>query len=145
MEPNTEKKSFKVLLVDDDEFIRLFLRDTLYVHGKETGVEVSLAGTLEEADHELVSNPPDLVFLDLGLPLKEGETPNPSAGFEFLQHIRANQKYKNIQVLIFSGYGDKQLKERAMELGAADYLVKGEFMPQDIVRIVEKIRTAKAS
>jgi DNA-binding response OmpR family regulator len=73
---------------------------------------------------------PDLIVLDLMLPSM--------TGWDFLERIRKNEKWKDIPVIILSvrtGSGDRL---RANELGVAHYMTK-PFVPTELQRVVREI------
>jgi CheY-like chemotaxis protein len=59
---------------------------------------------------------PDLIFLDINMPV--------ITGFEALKAIKANERFSNIPVVIFSTSKNEIHKKKSYELGAAYYLVK---------------------
>ncbi|MCA9499498.1 MAG: response regulator [Nitrospira sp.] len=71
---------------------------------------------LESNASSIVSNLPSVVLLDLRLPRIDG--------LEILKAIKANQKFKNLPVIILSTSKAESDVTRALELGADDYLVK---------------------
>ncbi len=132
----------KVLLVDDDEVIRIYFRDILWIHGLDQRYSLTTVDSIDKAK-KIINDPesrPDIVFLDLVLPFeKEGRTMiGPEAGLDLLRWIKSSAELKYIKVIIFSGHTEKSLKSKAKELGADDYLVKGENMPRDIVDFIEQ-------
>src|SRR5258708_6437366 len=64
---------------------------------------------------------PDLIFLDIRLPRMDG--------FQVLERLRADEELKHLPVIILSNYGEKELVERGMRLGALEYLIKAETTP----------------
>lgn len=140
----TEDKK-KILLVDDNEIIRLYFRDVFWIHGLEDKYELSICKSIEEA-LELIENPktrPELVFSGLVMPMKEDNktTITAEAGFSLLEKIKSNAELKKIRVIIFSGHDDKKYQERAKELGAESFLVKHENMPRELVQFIENLDT----
>ncbi len=117
---NTE--SFSILVVDDDNYIRLFLKETL--EGK--GYRVELAEDGEEALAKIKSSPPDLVLTDLKMPGKDG--------LELLKDI--NQLDEPIGVIIITAYGTVETAVKAMKDGAFDYLTK----PFSITEIESRLK-----
>jgi DNA-binding response OmpR family regulator len=81
----------KILVVDDEDNIRLLYQEEL----RDSGYEVLLAGSAEEALKIVAEEPPDLITLDVKLPGMNG--------FEFLKELKANQK--DIPVILCSAYG----------------------------------------
>lgn len=71
---------------------------------------------------------PDIVLLDLILPKM--------SGFDFLRDIKAMPHLKDIPVVVLSNLDDQTDKERALELGAADYFVKANT---DLSMLTKKI------
>lgn len=115
----------KILIVEDDEFLR-----TLNAKRLETeGFEVSVAVDGSEALTKLTELKPDLVFLDLLLPNVDG--------FEVLTKIKQDEATKDIPVIVFSNLGQPEDIERAKQLGADDFMVKANFTLDDVI---EKIR-----
>jgi len=73
---------------------------------------------------------PDLVLLDLILPDMNG--------IEVLERIRAKEKIKDIKVLILTNYTDKQLEEKGLKMKAEKYLLKTDYTPSQLVKIVKE-------
>ena len=117
---NTE--SHHILVVDDDNYIRLFLKETL--EGK--GYRVELAEDGEEALAKIKSSPPDLVLTDLKMPKKDG--------LELLTDV--GQLDEPIGVIIITAYGTVETAVKAMKDGAFDYLTK----PFSITEIESRLK-----
>ncbi|MBI2514931.1 response regulator [Candidatus Wolfebacteria bacterium] len=137
-----DQKKIKILLVDDDEMIRIYLTEIFWVHGLEAKYEIDDVNTPEKAE-ELINNPetrPRLIFLDLVMPTqKDGRIEStPEAGLNLLKKIKSNPELQNIKVVIFSGFTQGDFKNQALELGAEAFLEKGENLSQDILNCVEK-------
>jgi DNA-binding response OmpR family regulator len=111
----------RVLVVDDDasvtRLVSLFLRDE--------GFEVLTAGNGEEALREIEQTEPDVIVLDLQMPVMDGET--------FYRELRA--RGAEIPVLVLSAYGARAASRR---LGAQDSLDK-PFDPDTLVTRVERL------
>lgn len=119
----------KILIVEDDAVL-------LKMYGRKftkEGFEVAEAGDGEEGLAKLAAGPaPDVVLLDVMLPKMDG--------FAVLAKIKENPATKNIPVFLASNLGNAQQdKDRGLQSGAADYLVKSEHTPAEIVA---KIKTA---
>lgn len=113
----------KVLVVDDEPPIRKLLRMGL---GKQ-GYELLEAANGRIALVLLTQNP-DLVILDLGLPDIDG--------LEVLKKIRSHDEA--IPVIVLSSRGDETTKVQALEFGADDYVTK----PFGIDELLARMRTA---
>ncbi len=73
---------------------------------------------------------PDLLFLDLNMPYKDG--------IETLKELRADHRYDNLPIVIFSTSGNQAHAETCYTFGANLYIVKPETFDQ-IVQMVKKI------
>lgn len=113
----------KVLVVDDEPPIRKLLR---------MGLTTQNYQVLEAPDGktalDLMSQEPDLVVLDLGLPDIQGH--------ELLRTIR--MKNERIPVVVLSSRGDEAGKVQALDLGADDYITK----PFGMGELIARLRTA---
>jgi two-component system response regulator AtoC len=113
----------RVLVVDDEENIRLVLRTLLKKHGFE--VEVADSG---EAALALVDTfGPDVILTDVRMP-KMG-------GLDLLATLKAKQN--TATVIVMSAYGNIDLALEAMKAGAYDYVGK-PFKPDEIVLALRK-------
>jgi len=101
---------YTVLIVDDEEGIRRSLGDIL----EDEGYEVITAQEGREAIKLITSLSPDLVFLDIWLPDKDG--------IEILEEIKS--KKKELPVVMISGHGTIEQAVKATKLGAYDFLEK---------------------
>ena len=115
----------KVLVIDDEPPIRKLLRMGLETQGYQT-MDASNA----KAALELMSDKPDLVILDLGLPDMEG--------LELLRQIRALRE--DLPVVVLSSRGDEAAKVAALDQGADDYVTKPFGMEELLARIRAALR-----
>ncbi|MDP2668664.1 MAG: response regulator [bacterium] len=134
----TKGKIIKILSVEDDEFMRIFLRDVFWIHGGE-GFEMLMARNISEARDFLGKDTPDIIFLDMVLPDREGGELSAKNGLGFLDEIKSNPALKGINVIVFSGYTDADAKKIALKKGADLFLVKGEHLPKELVDATEKM------
>jgi len=115
----------KVLVIDDEPPIRKLVRMGLETQGYQT-MDASNA----KAALELMSDKPDLVILDLGLPDMEG--------LELLRQIRALRE--DLPVVVLSSRGDEAAKVAALDQGADDYVTKPFGMEELLARIRAALR-----
>lgn len=137
----------KILLVDDDEMLRIYFKDIFWIHNLEYKYELTVADNIKKAE-EIIINPetrPDIIFLDLVMPIEiNGRMKTtPEAGMGMLKKIKSDPKLKNIKVIIFSGHNEKALMNEVKKLGAENYLIKGDNLPKDLVNFIEKIAEQK--
>ncbi|GEM_PF-568464 len=101
-----------VLVVDDSDDIRLALRTIL----EEVGHDVHELSDGIEVLPWLQSNSPDMILLDVAMPLKDG--------FQTLSELIADSRYAHIPVIKVTAKGRTQDLERARSLQARDYISK---------------------
>ncbi len=110
----------KILIVEDDEFLRSLAAKRLEKEGYK--IDVAIDG--ETAYPKAVEAKPKLILLDLLLPGIDG--------FAVLEKLRADDNFKNIPVVVFSNLGQKEDIEKAKQLGANDFLIKANFTLDDV-------------
>ena len=113
MSANGKATRHRVLIVDDEESMRLFLARTL-----NTGLQadVTLAGTCEQALRLAGNYAYDAILLDLLMP--------GVGGFEVLAEIRRASPNATTPVIVVSMLSDQATKDRCMKAGANAYVVK---------------------
>ena len=113
----------RVLVVDDEEAIRRFLRVTL----ASQDYAIIEAASGQAALSETSENRPDIVILDLGLPDIDG-----------IEVIRRLRKWSQIPIIILSVRGSEKDKIEALDAGADDYLTK----PFGVGELLARLRAA---
>jgi DNA-binding response OmpR family regulator len=117
----------KILFVEDEPNLQKTIGEILRQKSyKIFGAFDGVAG-IEMVEKEN----PDLILLDLILPKKDG--------FEVLKELKANEKFKNIPVIILTNLEGTGDVEKALDLGATTYLVKANYKLEDIVEKIEGI------
>lgn len=114
----------KILIVDDEEFIRLSLGEGL----KDLGYKVATASDGAEAEEKVKKIKPQIVFLDMRL--------SNESGLDVLTKVKEIDS--EVEVVIMTAYGDTQTAVKAIKLGAYDYIGK-PFDLQEIDIIIKKI------
>jgi two-component system cell cycle response regulator len=79
---------------------------------------------------------PDFIYLDLRLPGLDG--------FEVLERLRASPATMHIPVIILTNYGEPELRERGLKLGALEFLVKSDTDPAELSESVERAISPRA-
>lgn len=121
-----DNKKARILLCEDDEFIRKSYAARL----KAEGYEPILAINGEEASQKIVSEKPDLVLLDIMMPVKDG--------FTVLKEAKENGEIKDIPIVVFSNLGQETDIQEAMSLGAVDYLTKSNLTMKEMIAKIEE-------
>jgi len=119
----------KILLVEDDPM----LQDIYLTKLKEKGFEVSLASDGEKVMPQLQKTKPDLMLLDIVLPLKDG--------WEVLSEVRKDPTWNNMKIVVLSNIGEASDVEKGFALGANLYLIKAHFTPSQVVGEINKLLT----
>jgi two-component system, cell cycle response regulator len=127
---DTENRSeLNLLLVEDNPVEAIMMRGTLggrRATGSSFTYAVTHATTLAEALACLEAAGADVVLLDLSLP--------DASELHALRKVR--EQFPDTPVVVLPGLNDEELARRAIEAGAQDYLVKGEFNDQLLLRAV---------
>lgn len=122
--------SNRILVIDDELGVLKFLRSCL----KTDGFEILVAANGADALNALEREAPDLVILDLMMPIMDG--------FEVLKRIR---EWSHIPVLILSARCNEQDKVRCLDLGADDYICKPFGIDELVARIRAVLRRSKCA
>jgi len=115
----------KILIIEDDRFLRKIYKNKL----EAEGFEVTEATEGEEGVHKAQSELPNLILLDLMLPRKDG--------FDVLTDIKKDLKTKDIPVIILTVLGQESDIKRGLDLGAVNYLVKGQTDLNQVVKVIK--------
>jgi two-component system, OmpR family, alkaline phosphatase synthesis response regulator PhoP len=125
----------KVLVVDDNPQIIELLED----HFSRGGYHVINASNGHEALAKVYQERPDLILLDIMMPLLDG--------YEICRTLKNNQETKHIPVIFITARGEAAHIERGFELKADGYVVK-PFDPKELsdfaARILETFRRPDA-
>ena len=115
----------KIMIVDDSRTMRKMLAGTLRDAGHEI---IGDAGNGEEALKLLETISPDLITLDITMPVMDG--------IQALGLIK--EKYPDVKVVIVSAAGQKEKVMEALKKGASDFLQK-PFETEKVVEVIERI------
>lgn len=116
-----------ILLIEDEEILLEVLQKKLLKEG--FAVETARDGL--EGLESMKRKRPDLVLLDIIMPRIDG--------YEVLEKMQKDASLSNIPVIIISNSGQPVEIDRALALGAKDYLIKAQFSP---LEVITKVRDA---
>jgi DNA-binding response OmpR family regulator len=102
----------KILVADDEEVIRKFLR----IHLAKLGYEVKEAADGEQAMEQLGKDDFDLLICDILMPKKDG--------WEVIKEVKANPKTKNIPVIVLTAKNEDSDMFKGYDLGVNYYMTK---------------------
>lgn len=117
----------KVLIVDDEPSIIVplqFLMD-------QNGYETSVAFSGEEAMETVAASHPNLILLDIMLPIIDG--------FEVCQRVRENPDWNDIRIILLTAMGSEASIAKGLALGADAYITKPFSNSEVIAKVKEFI------
>ena len=119
----------KILYVEDDEMNRDMLSRRL----QRRDHEILLAMDGQEGLDKMKSENPDLVLMDMGLPVVDG--------WEATTRAKADDEIKSIPIIALTAHALESDRQKALECGANDFDTK----PIDLKRLLAKIESLLAS
>jgi two-component system, OmpR family, alkaline phosphatase synthesis response regulator PhoP len=114
----------KILIVDNEPNIVISLEFLM----QQSGYEICIARDGEEALMQMAAFQPDLVLLDVMLPLRNG--------FDVCQKIRENSAWNRVKLVMLSAKGRDFEVTKGLALGADAYVTK----PFSTIELVEQVR-----
>jgi CheY-like chemotaxis protein len=119
--------SKQVLLVEDDEDNRDLV--AFVIARSRMDVELVLAENGQEALDKSFAKPPDLILMDMQMPVMDGWNAVPI--------LKADDRTKNIPIIAFTAQAKPEDKARAREMGCIDYYTK-PMDPEELLALVQK-------
>jgi CheY-like chemotaxis protein len=114
------------MIVDDDAFVR---RPLEYIFREEGFLPVTAVDG-EQCLEMVADHLPDLIFLDVMMPGKDG--------FEVCRTLKNDPRYADIPIILLSARGREHDRERGLALGAEEFLTK-PYSPSDLIRRVREL------
>ena len=130
-EKKENKTGVRVLLVEDDDFLRKIYKTKL----EREGFDVSVAVNGKEALRRIMKGNPQIVLLDIILPIMDG--------FEVLEHVKKDSSKSSIPIVMLTNLGQENEIEKGFKLGAEDYIIKSHLTVGEIIRKVKEILIKK--
>ncbi len=122
--------SARILIVDDEpRYLRLMEANLV-----TEGFQVIKATNGQEAVDLVASHQPDLVLLDVMMPILDG--------FEACERIR---EFSSVPIIMVTARGEENARVRGLDLGADDYIVKPFAAPELLARVRAVLRRIKTS
>jgi len=115
-----------ILLVDDD----LTLREMYDERLKAEGFDIIQASNGEEAMRKARESKPSIILLDIMMPKVNG--------FDVLKDLKADPDLKDIPVIVLTALIQDVDRVQGKKLGAADYIVKSETMPGEVITKIKR-------
>ncbi|MBI2113208.1 MAG: response regulator [Candidatus Wildermuthbacteria bacterium] len=111
-----------ILFIEDESALQKTLGDVL----KQEGFAVISALDGEKGIQMAKEGSPDLILLDLMLPKQNG--------FDVLKSLKADEKTKDIPVIVLTNLEAMEDIQKVLELGATTYLVKASYSVEEVVQ-----------
>ncbi len=115
-----------ILVVDDEPYV---IRSLTFVLQKE-GYDVSSAVNGEEAMAKVRESKPNLMFLDVMMPKKNG--------YEVCQEIKNDSGLSDIYIIMLTAKGQEADREKGLDLGANEFMTK-PFSPARVIKRVREL------
>ena len=119
----------KVLIVDDESFIRFLLEQTLE-ELEDEGVELISADNGETALEIIRTEMPDIVFLDVMMPKMNG--------FDVCNKVKNELGMHEVYIVLLTAKGQEFDKQKGIDVGADIYMTK-PFNPDDVLAKAKEI------
>jgi DNA-binding response OmpR family regulator len=121
----------KVLIIEDE----IPLREALVLKLKKEGFEPIGAKDGAEGIEAARTQKPDLIFLDILMPKMNG--------LDVLKELKTNAALVNTPIIILTNLPEESARQKAKELGAAEYLVKSNSPLELLIEKVKKYTQGK--
>jgi DNA-binding response OmpR family regulator len=122
----------RILLIDDDQALLTIFSTALTKDGYEVTTASDGASGIQAGKNGTF----DLILVDQILPDMRGN--------DIVKMLKAEDKLKAVPIMILSNFGQNELIQEAMNLGAVDYILKYQIEPADLVAKVKAVLKEKA-
>lgn len=120
------KESKKILIVDDDKF----LREMYVAKFSGSGFEVNSVGSVKEAINLFQEGyEPDILLFDIIMPMEDG--------WDLMKQIQENDYIKKSKKIVLSNQGEEEDKEIGEKYKVDGYIVKALNTPSEVVKQVQ--------
>ena len=115
----------KILIAEDDTF----LARAYEAKFKRAGLTFKITSNGQECLDSLDSFEPDVLVLDLLMPVKDG--------YAVIKEVKANPKWSALPIIVASNLGQKEDIDRCLALGVSDFFVKSDNSLQQLIQLIE--------
>ncbi|MBD2211826.1 response regulator [Nostoc linckia FACHB-104] len=130
--PQRQPSEAKVLIVDDDPVMLAGLSALL----TPWGLEVTTLSQPQQFWQVLTKTSPDLVILDLQMPLVNG--------LDLCQVIRQDAQWGDLAILVVTAYTDAESLQQAFAAGVDDFITKPVIGPELVTRVLNRIQRVRS-
>ena len=122
-----DDKDLQVLIVEDEQLLNEAYSRVLAA----ASISLLRAYNGKEALDLLKKNKPDIILLDLRMPVMDG--------IEFLKKLNPKQNLPDAKIIVFSNYDDQREIDEAFSLGAMHYMLKAWATPDELVKLIREV------
>lgn len=127
---NMSDKDLQVLIIEDEQLLNEAYARVL----SAAGISLLRAYNGKEALDILKTDTPDIVLLDLRMPVMDG--------IEFLKKLQPKDNLPDAKIIVFSNYDDQHEIDEAFSLGAMHYMLKAWATPDELVKLIREVDNA---
>jgi len=120
-------KNVQVLIIEDEQFLNEAYARVLAA----ANISLLRAYNGKEALEILKTEKPDIILLDLRMPVMDG--------IEFLKKLQPKELLPNAKIIVFSNYDDQREIDEAFALGAMHYMLKAWATPNELVKLIQEV------
>ncbi|HSX06399.1 MAG TPA: response regulator transcription factor [Candidatus Saccharimonadia bacterium] len=124
---STDAKNVQVLIIEDEQLLNeAYARVLAAAH-----ISLLRAYNGKEALEILKAEKPDIILLDLRMPVMDG--------IEFLERLQPKEQLPGTKIIVFSNYDDQHEIDQAFALGAMHYMLKAWATPDELVKLIREV------
>lgn len=127
---NMSDKDLQVLIIEDEQLLNEAYARVL----SAANISLLRAYNGKEALDILKNEKPDIILLDLRMPVMDG--------IEFLKKLRPKDNLPDTKIIVFSNYDDQHEIDEAFNLGAMHYMLKAWATPDELVKLIREVDNA---
>jgi two-component system response regulator (stage 0 sporulation protein F) len=127
---NMSNKDLQVLIVEDEQL----LNDAYARVLAAANIALLRAYNGKEALDILKTEQPDIILLDLRMPVMDG--------IEFLKRLQPKDNLPDAKIIVFSNYDDQHEIDQAFALGAMHYMLKAWATPDELIKLIREVDNA---
>lgn len=123
-------KDLTVMIIEDERLLNDAYAQVL----QSTGIKLLRAYDGQEALDILQNETPDIVLLDLRMPVMDGIT--------FLKKLEPRSTMPDTKIIVFSNYDDQKEIDEAFSLGAMHYMLKAWATPDELIKLIREVNNS---
>ena len=128
----SKENKLQVLIVEDE----LVLNDAYAQVLSSAGIDLLRAYNGQEALDILQDETPDIVLLDLRMPVMDG--------ISFLKKLSPKHTMPDTKIIVFSNYDDQKEIDTAFSLGAMHYMLKAWATPDELIKLIREVDSSSS-